>query len=374
MPLFSLLKLIRITRLGRIIERMNVREHIKLMMKLSQIIFMLIMFIHCQACAWFYIVALTKDWTAPLDGIDPNNDLYNDTTVRKYLISVYYSILLLTCNDITPKGQWKIFFCASAVTLGAIINSIIFGNMALIIQNLNQKNSEFQESIDLANTAMKNMDMPKELQQDVVAYLQYTQQSQNGQQEFEYFYGCLSPSLRNEVIQLIFKDVTLKCDLFEKNLALIDFFIKSLQLMLLDPEYPLVNQGEKDNRFFFIKAGECEVYVKDPVSKRDTHVRTLRGGNFFGEVSLLTGQPRTASVRPKIYAMIGYFHEQKFEEMVFMFPEVRSALQKHFFTYNDLNRKWQREQLKNIQFMLYLPIDILDELTISLSLDIYDEN
>ena len=47
LPLFSLLKLIRITRLGRIIERMNVREHVKLMMKLSQIIFMLIMFIHC---------------------------------------------------------------------------------------------------------------------------------------------------------------------------------------------------------------------------------------------------------------------------------------------------------------------------------------
>ena len=36
--------------------------------------------------------------------------------------------------------------------------------MALIIQNLNLKNTEFQESIDLANTAMKNMDMPKDLQ------------------------------------------------------------------------------------------------------------------------------------------------------------------------------------------------------------------
>lgn len=158
-------------------------------------------------------------------------------------------------------------------------------------------------------------------------------------------------------------------------MALIDFFIKSLQLMLLDPEYPLVNQGEKsDKRFFFIKHGECEVYVKDPVAKRDTLVRTLKGGDFFGEVSLLTGQPRTASVRPKIYAMIGFFHEQKFEEMVFMFPEVRSSLQKHFFTYDDINRQWQREQLKNVQFMLYLPEDILDELTVVLNLDIYDEN
>jgi len=80
--------------------------------------------------------------------------------------------------------------------------------MALIIQNLNLKNTEFQESIDLANTAMKNMDMPKDLQQDVISYLQYTQQSQNGQQEFEYFYQCLSPSLRNEVIILIFKEIT----------------------------------------------------------------------------------------------------------------------------------------------------------------------
>ena len=35
LPLFSLLKLIRVTRLSRIIERMNVKEHIKLMMKLA---------------------------------------------------------------------------------------------------------------------------------------------------------------------------------------------------------------------------------------------------------------------------------------------------------------------------------------------------
>lgn len=166
----------------------------------------------------------------------------------------------------------------------------------------------------------------------------------------------------------------MNCKLFDENENLIEFFIKSLSLMLLDPEFPLVNQGEKDSRFFFIKHGECEVFVKDPIHKRDTHVRVLRQGSFFGEVSLLTKQPRTASVRPKIYAMIGYFHEQKFEEMVFMFPEVRSSLQKHFFTYDDVNRQWQREQLKNIRFMYMLQVEILDELTIILNNEIFDEN
>ena len=35
LPLFSLLKLIRVTRLGRIAEKMNVKEDIKLAMKLA---------------------------------------------------------------------------------------------------------------------------------------------------------------------------------------------------------------------------------------------------------------------------------------------------------------------------------------------------
>ena len=143
LPLFSLLKLIRVTRLGRIIEKMNVKEHIKLMMKLSQLIFFLIMYIHCQACVWYLIVNQEQNWVPPLDGISPDNFLFDDSLSRKYLICVYYSILLLTCNDITPVGEWKIFFCTSAITLGAIINADIFGTMALIIQNLNIKNTEF---------------------------------------------------------------------------------------------------------------------------------------------------------------------------------------------------------------------------------------
>ena len=101
------------------------------------------MFIHCQACVWFLIVNDDQEWMPPLDGIDPDGYLYDDSLIRKYLISIYYSILLLTCNDITPKGEFQIFFCTSAVTLGAIINANIFGNMALIIQNLNLKNTEF---------------------------------------------------------------------------------------------------------------------------------------------------------------------------------------------------------------------------------------
>ena len=54
------------------------------------------MYIHIIACVWYLIVQTDQVWVAPLEGIDPNNDLFNSSTTHKYLISVYYSILLLT--------------------------------------------------------------------------------------------------------------------------------------------------------------------------------------------------------------------------------------------------------------------------------------
>lgn len=112
--------------------------------------------------------------------------------------------------------------------------------MALVIQNLNIQNTEFQETIDLANTAMKNMNVDDSLHKDVIAYLQYTQQSQNGQQEFEYFFNSISPTLKSNVINFIFMQEAANCYIFEKNQSLIDFFVDSLELQLLDPEFPLI--------------------------------------------------------------------------------------------------------------------------------------
>jgi hypothetical protein len=61
--------------------------------------------------------------------------------------------------------------------MGAIINANIFGNMALIISDLNRKSAEFQAQIDTANTAMKNMKLPQDIQTKVISYLQYIQQT-----------------------------------------------------------------------------------------------------------------------------------------------------------------------------------------------------
>jgi hypothetical protein len=88
--------------------------------------------------------------------------------------------------------------------MGAIVNANIFGNMALIVQSLNAKFSEFQGQIDTANTAMKNIKLPEELQTRVIQYMQYQQSTLDQQKELEKFFMMISPSLKNEVTRYIF--------------------------------------------------------------------------------------------------------------------------------------------------------------------------
>ena len=61
----------------------------------------------------------------------------------------------------------------------------------------------------------------------------------------------------------------------------------------------LVRQGDQDSTFFIIKSGKVEVFAQ-----LDNGLRTELGefgrDFYFGEIALLTGEPRTATVRAKM--------------------------------------------------------------------------
>ncbi len=58
----------------------------------------------------------------------------------------------------------------------------------------------------------------------------------------------------------------------------------------------LVKQGEAGNSFFLVRSGRVAVAVRED-SGRESVVARIEAGGYFGEMSLLTGAPRTATVR-----------------------------------------------------------------------------
>jgi NADH dehydrogenase len=59
----------------------------------------------------------------------------------------------------------------------------------------------------------------------------------------------------------------------------------------------ILREGEPGSRFYMIRDGEVEIYHRDPESGEEVAISRLGPGKYFGEVALLHGGERMASVR-----------------------------------------------------------------------------
>lgn len=78
----------------------------------------------------------------------------------------------------------------------------------------------------------------------------------------------------------------------------------------------IARRGEQATEMYFIVAGEVEVELKDGENV------TLRQGEFFGEIALLTENVRTASVRAREEAHLLVLEAQDLERLMDKVPEI----------------------------------------------------
>lgn len=77
---------------------------------------------------------------------------------------------------------------------------------------------------------------------------------------------------------------------------------------------------------YILEDGSCEVLVKGTVLKKEIYVRDIEPGNIFGEVALINGLRRTASVRSKVHCTVGAISDESFDELIRYFPEVKNRM------------------------------------------------
>jgi ABC-type multidrug transport system ATPase subunit len=71
---------------------------------------------------------------------------------------------------------------------------------------------------------------------------------------------------------------------------------RQLQRDTYEPGTTIVHQGEMADRFYIITRGEVEIYLTHP-DGQEIVVDRLSSGKYFGEIGLLHGGTRTATVR-----------------------------------------------------------------------------
>jgi len=82
----------------------------------------------------------------------------------------------------------------------------------------------------------------------------------------------------------------------------------------------LAQQGKTGWEFIFIVEGKARV------EKNGKFVRQLSGGDFFGEISLIDGEPRTATVIAETDMTILIVHKPSFDHLLDAIPGLQKKI------------------------------------------------
>ncbi|MFD0697308.1 peptidase domain-containing ABC transporter [Paenibacillus sp. GCM10027628] len=135
--------------------------------------------------------------------------------------------------------------------------------------------------------------------------------------------------------------------LFLKNstvLSHLDFqairsLLDSFEIREYERGQDLVREGEQGDAFYIIRTGRASVE-----QGAERHVlNKLLPGDFFGELSLLTGAPRKASVRAEEPITAFRLGKSEFEALIVRFPKIRQAIEEITAHYSQTPIAWNED-------------------------------
>jgi CRP-like cAMP-binding protein len=119
-----------------------------------------------------------------------------------------------------------------------------------------------------------------------------------------------------------------------------DDFTKMMVVHTLAPGTVIVRQHETGKSVYVIANGSVKVYTI-LLSGERVDLAVLQPSDFFGEISFLTGKPRTATVETAEDTVILEVTEDKLRELVTQRPRVKDVLQE----YSDMRQKGTIEKV-----------------------------
>ena len=112
-----------------------------------------------------------------------------------------------------------------------------------------------------------------------------------------------------------------------------------LQPHAAQPGDRVIHRGDAADAAYFISAGEVEVAVAGQ------HIR-LGPGNFFGEMALVSGQPRSADVTALDYSRFLKLTTDDFNEILRRYPDIKAQIVDQAERREEMNRRRAEEAVE----------------------------
>src|SRR5215468_34122 len=126
----------------------------------------------------------------------------------------------------------------------------------------------------------------------------------------------------DQLVQFL-KNVKLFAELNPDSLAKLGTCLKTVEF---SPAEVIVREGAPGVSMYIIKSGHVEIRKKDPVTGIDFMVARLGEGAAVGEMSLLTGKPRSATVTTAEPTVVFTLTRADFRNLLTQHPEISLGL------------------------------------------------
>jgi hypothetical protein len=126
-----------------------------------------------------------------------------------------------------------------------------------------------------------------------------------------------TPSSNQIVVSPLFRDFSV-----DEMVAV----IQGLELLSFEPRQVILREGAPGDALYMLTAGTVKAYVKGADGKQ-VLVGELREGAFFGEGSILTGRPRSATVVAATHCELLELDRKKLNDITAHHPHVRDVLE-----------------------------------------------
>lgn len=103
--------------------------------------------------------------------------------------------------------------------------------------------------------------------------------------------------------------------------------MRGLELVSFEAGDLIVVEGEVGDSMFILSSGRVKVYVRTPAG-RSTKVDEFEEGDFFGEISVLTGKPRTATLTAAEECDCLVLNREALAKITALHPRVKDVLKK----------------------------------------------
>ncbi|XP_049929423.1 cyclic nucleotide-gated cation channel beta-1-like [Epinephelus moara] len=277
--------------------------------------------LHCNACLYY--------WGSAFTGLGSTKWVYNGEG-NSYIRCYYFAVkTLITIGGLPdPTTLFEIVFQLINYFVGVFAFSIMIGQMRDVVGAATAGQTYYRTCVDSTIKYMSSYRIPKDVQNRVKTWYNYTWQSQGMLDEQELL-TQLPDKMRLDIAIDVNYSIVSKVPLFQGcDRQMIFDMLKSLRSVVYLPGDYVCKKGEVGREMYIIKAGEVQV-VGGPDGK--TVFVTLRAGSVFGEISLLAvggGNRRTANVIAHGFANLFILDKKDLNEILVHYPESKKLLRK----------------------------------------------